>query len=668
MTVFYRYLGDNRLKPVNGGNLLTLEEGGPVDPPPTPIILHGVDLPRKSDEAEKIIGAQGTLVEYTGDTVFTAAFGPVVIENSLFTEKNIRVRSGANVTLRNCKIIGPLDSTSYTVRINEGGNARLLLENCTVVCRSRNGGQNAVTGWGETSLAMRRTVVRGGIDQVHFHGKGPAIWATGDPLVPMATFLMDECWIGDNERLPGSHSDLFQAAGTRPNTITNYVFRRTSFMGYSIPQGADPLTTRANPDGVGGYASAGWINSTGSEETGSGGTYFAIRDNYFEGGNYAVDGGTGAAPSAITGNLFSPKLNFGATVRVGGWENFDNRWAASGVLTNGREVVKGQLIDGSLPHPEPEEPTDPTTALPPGSWSTAVQSRDITQIVSWYEQHTGFDGVNPFDPSDAPLTQEDLEWVSGGIKSEFDGQIIEGKWSNHIRISHSNVTIRRCRVTDGTTYGAYFNPTFGSQHKNILIEFVTFDSPAGSDTNSILFRTGNTTDHVATIRFCDTHGFAAGFRLQNKIHAEYNYFHDLAHPPNVHSNCIRMMDSGSTALRNLGTDGTSNVFAWYIADNHSHVSNSKYVENIAGGTVEMPDGRIISPIASPSYAFSAAGNYAPVSVNLVIVGNFLYEGLQYGPFTGGSGPTSVRWGEDGNYRYDNVWLTTGLPAFTENRP
>lgn len=352
--MLYRYQGGGVFRSLTTGQILTLEEDDeeePVDPEPQVpgTITHGSQLPATSDLAEQAIGAQGSLPAYTGPTDFTAAMGAVVVEDATING-NVRIREGANVTLRNCRVIGPPGSTTYTVRINEGGNARLLLEDCTVVCRSAagatEGGSMAVMGSGDVSLALRRTVVRGGIDGIHFHGKGPAIWATGDPFIPYATLLVEECWVGDNERLPGSHSDLFQMAGNRPNRVRDYAFLRNRWMGYSISESGDTLTERADPT-TSAMASACWINSTGNDDTGPGATHIAIRDSWFEGGNNVIEGGADAAPSEITGNLFAPVANFNVTRALGNWVNTNNRWAYSGTLGSGIEAVGGQLIPGS---------------------------------------------------------------------------------------------------------------------------------------------------------------------------------------------------------------------------------------------------------------------------------------------------------------------------------
>jgi len=331
----------------------------------------------------------------------------------------------------------------------------------------------------------------------------------------------------------------------------------------------------------------------------------------------------------------------------------------------------------TIPPPDPDPPVDPPVDPPidpgpsdppppaPASWQAAVDTRDIVQITYWYEAHTGFDGINPEDPNDLPLRAEDLTWVEGGLKSTHDGQVFEGLHSNHIRIRHNNVTFRRCRITNGAVYGAYHNPTFDSVHKGTLIEFVTFDAPAmDARTNALLLRTANTTDHVATMRYCDVKEFDAGFRLENRMLVEYSYFHDFAHPEGGHSNSVRMIGDGGIARRNLATDGTSGLLSWYIGPTHGAVSNSKYHENIIGGAIEMPDGRVISPISSASYMFMTGGEWGPDSVGLEIIGNLTYGGWQYGPIAG----KGIRWGEVGNYRYDNVWLDSGEPFMVENRP
>lgn len=323
---------------------------GPDPEPATPAtILHGSELPATSDLAEAMIGAAPDLPLYTGPTDITAAMGPVVIENVTIYEKNVRVRAGANLTLRNVLLIGPYGSTTYTLRMNEGGGARCLVEDSTIVCRASEGGTYPVSGWGDTSLCLRRTVIRGGLDGVHYHGKGPAIWETGDPLIPYATFLMEECWLGENERLPGSHSDLMQMAGSRPNNITNYVWRRNRFMAYSIPMYADTLTTRVDPDAPDAqFASACWIDSTGGKGYEGGGSGYAVRDNWFEGGNNMFAAGDwDCSPAAFTGNRFAPRANFAAATGIGNWETHDNRWAYSGTLKNGTVCVGGELIPGT---------------------------------------------------------------------------------------------------------------------------------------------------------------------------------------------------------------------------------------------------------------------------------------------------------------------------------
>lgn len=347
----YYHRGSGLFTPVNhnGANRQLVLPGDPEEPtdpgPITPgVFTHGSEIPSSSLAAEQVIGARGPLNTYTGPTDL---YGTHHIENALIYEKNVRIRPGADVTLSNVRLIGPPGSTTYAIRINDGGGARLLMEDCTVVCRSvaggATGGSMNIVGWGDVSLAIKRSVVRGGIDGLHFHGKGAPVWATGDPDIPWATLLVEDSWFGDNERLPGSHSDLFQMAGKSPNYIENYVWRRSRWAGYSLGAGEDALTNRADP-ATAGMASAGFMNSTG------GASRIAIRKNMYEGGNWVVEGGNVLDPDTcwITDNLFAPRANFGAIRNANNWHNHNNRWAASGTLNNGTQVVGGELVAGSM--------------------------------------------------------------------------------------------------------------------------------------------------------------------------------------------------------------------------------------------------------------------------------------------------------------------------------
>lgn len=325
------------------------------------------------------------------------------------------------------------------------------------------------------------------------------------------------------------------------------------------------------------------------------------------------------------------------------WLAGPNNWR-----TRGRDPIPHGLGHGGTPPtPGPDLPA-------PASWQAAIDTGSVAQVALWYEAHTGHDGINPDDPNDLPLDESDLTWVDGGLKSTHDGQVFEGLHSNHIRIAHNNVTVRRCRITNGALYGAYFNPTNGGNYTGALIEFVTFDAP-GKDTSPVFMNPAETPEGqpAAVIRYCEAIGWDGGFKTRNRVHLEYLYVHDQWHPPGVHSTAAIQRGRGGRVHRCLLTDGTSNILGIYMKPSYGYANDITYSENIVGGAITMPDGRVISPESSGSYHFQIGGDeeYGPAATDLRIVDNMLYGGSQYGLFTG----SGVRWGEDGNERSGN-WI------------
>lgn len=311
------------------------------------------------------------------------------------------------------------------------------------------------------------------------------------------------------------------------------------------------------------------------------------------------------------------------------------------------------------PGPDPD-PEDPIPA--PASWQDAVDSRDIRNVVRWYETYTGFDGINPEDPNDLPLQESELVNMGGTYNTTHDGQVITGIKAGALRIRHNNVTVRRSLFdVVSATYGAYFNPTFGSTIHGLLVEFCTFKSSTLNDTNAFMLRGAELGPGLrrATVRYCDQgDGLIAGLRLEHAGLIEYNYFHDFVHPPGGHSNGIRCMGLGQAiARRNYTNDGSSGCHSIYF--DKEPTGNIRYEENITSGTVVMEDGRIISGESSPSYAMlMKSGDYGPAAQNIEIVNNYVADGMQYGYFTGGNVP----WGQNGNVREGNVIFETGAPA------
>lgn len=308
-------------------------------------ITHGQDLPPLSADAEPFLQvATGTLTEWTGSTTLS---GTQVIENRSFTDKLIHIAAGANITLRNCLLRGPLGQTSYTIRSVVGGESKLNMERCLLIARTTSSlSPRCLTYWGDTSVRAYRCVFRGGIDSVYSNTSPNAgQFAAGDPLVANARTLFEECWFGDIQRVASSHSDGIQFDGGGYAVI-----RRCRIMGYSIPVGSDPLTTRVTNPATAGLAS-GPIIATQNSASPNQLVRIALRDSWFEGGNYTVD----MAPSdglppqlmAATGCKWGTRHQFGPLRLPSGSTHTDNRWGQAGSTACCGTVAVGQLLPGS---------------------------------------------------------------------------------------------------------------------------------------------------------------------------------------------------------------------------------------------------------------------------------------------------------------------------------
>lgn len=315
----------------------------PPPPPPDPgsqpsSFTHGKEITRQS------VGWTGTLTAYTGPATLS---GTQTITDKLIDGQILTIARGSDITLRNCRIIGPASATTYTLRHNLGGGSKLTLDRCEVITRAGALSARCLAMWDDGSFRALRSVFRGGIDNCFFNApNSPGAFPTGDPLVPNARVLLEDCWFGDLERIGSSHSDNIQFDGG------GYaVLRRVRLMCYSIPRGTDTLTT----------------TTTQSSELGSGGliatqdssnprqiSHIAVRDSWWEGGNYTID----LAPSdglpvhtiAASGNKFGLAHQFGPLRLPAGSTSSNNRWGESGstiISGSSTTVTDGQLLPGS---------------------------------------------------------------------------------------------------------------------------------------------------------------------------------------------------------------------------------------------------------------------------------------------------------------------------------
>lgn len=328
------------------GSAPPIDPGGPGTGGPDPIpgeLTHGRELAATSLGAAAQIGPFGNLTPAAGAT----RSGTVVIEGREISGIET-IAVGADVTYRNCRIIGPLGSTTYVIRATNGGGCRVTLEDCEVVARSTTSKTpRCITMWGDGNVRAIRSILRGGIDNVFVNPtNSPGVWATGDALVPMARVHLVECWLGDLQRVPGSHTDNLQIDGGGYTLA-----ERCRFMSYSMPEGADPLTTRIT-DTVTAELGGGGVIATQASTNPNQLSHIAMRNCWHEGGNYTVD----LAPSdglpphsmACTGGRFGVRSRFGPLRLPSGSENRDNRWGQSGVAPSG-SVTADQPLQGSAP-------------------------------------------------------------------------------------------------------------------------------------------------------------------------------------------------------------------------------------------------------------------------------------------------------------------------------
>lgn len=320
------------------GAITSLPEPEPEEPPRPPDgqFLHGEQI------TKNVIGWGGTLTEWPGLSTLS---GTQVIENRTITDKIVTIAAGANITLRNCRIVGPLAANTYTIKANTGGGLKLWLDNCEVISRAGTGSARCIATWDDSSVYARRTIFRGGIDNFFSSGpNSPGLWATGDPVVPMARVLLEECWFGDLERIGTSHTDNIQidAGGYA-------VIRRCRIMCYNIPRGTDTLTTTAD----GSSRASGGVLTTQDSSKPRQISHVVLRDNWAEGGNYTIDvnpsDGLPVHTYAATGNRFGINHQFGA-LRLPpnlAEPNRDNRWGQSGMTACCGQVIAGQLLSGS---------------------------------------------------------------------------------------------------------------------------------------------------------------------------------------------------------------------------------------------------------------------------------------------------------------------------------
>lgn len=280
------------------------------------------------------IGPVGVLT--TVPTLSTSSDGQI-FEN-LEIQDNVTINH--SVTFRNCRIIGPTaaqgaGSATYTVRHIAGTGKSLTLENCEIITRYERTKGLVLTGNG--GVRVTRTIFRGGADNFYstiagtnyFEGYG---------------VVLRECWFGDIQRFPGSHSDCIQIDGGTGGAL----IERCRIMSYSITDGSSSGGDPYNQVADGTILGAGGVILTQNSSNPSLIDRVRLVDCWAEGGNYTIDTGPpdGLQPTnvLVSGTRFGVKHNFGPLHTGAGTTKINNTWGASGTTACCGSVTTGTSI------------------------------------------------------------------------------------------------------------------------------------------------------------------------------------------------------------------------------------------------------------------------------------------------------------------------------------
>lgn len=292
------------------------------------------------------IGPTGTLTPFTG--TISAVDGQIIENLEITGSPAINVKAGAQVIIRNCRLIG-LSTTAaagYTLKATAAGGLYVQVEDCEIITRYAQTKSIAMSGDGH--ISVKRTVLRGGTDDVFYSTppNSPGVIATGDSRLPLARVLMEECWVGDQQFFTGAHNDGIQIDGGGYTCV-----RRCYISGFRMAAGADPLTTSAT-ETTADLANSALITTQNSSNP-SQISYVVLENSYVNGGNYTV---YMTAPDGLPMNhMFMTGNKFGLVFRFGHLRFDDtdatsarsgNTWAASGTTSSGLVVTAGQSIPG----------------------------------------------------------------------------------------------------------------------------------------------------------------------------------------------------------------------------------------------------------------------------------------------------------------------------------
>lgn len=288
------------------------------------------------------IGPQGPL---TASGSIVAVNGQII--QNLEISGTVKIPVGASVRIYNTRIIGPPSAASaeYTVKATASGGCFVDIQDSEII--TQGSATKCIAGTSDISVSMKRTILRGGTDNAFFNVlNSPGIIATGDPRVPLARLLIEDCWLGDCQHPPGAHADCLQIDGGGYAVI-----RRCNMENFLVPLTDSVLTTEAviSQSTCGNSALICSQNSSNPVKI----DHTVLESCLVNGGNYTV---YLVAPDGLpfdhqycTNNKFGLYHNF-SMLRFDDVDPTSHRsgntWAYTGITGGGLSVVAGDAIPG----------------------------------------------------------------------------------------------------------------------------------------------------------------------------------------------------------------------------------------------------------------------------------------------------------------------------------
>lgn len=301
------------------GQLLPGQSPPDVEPEPDPTLPPPAGFDHGAQVTARNVGMRPTGEARTamaGGTLTQAR----VYRNVDFTGTVI---PRANIEFHNCTFTGAVD-TRYVVHATTMGGASVKFFDCTIT--GRNGAGKTVVSWNAGNLEFYRCVIRGGTDAVFSQSH------------PGYITRFSECYIGDVQRVPGSHSDAFQIdAGAGQMEIV-----RCHISCFNYPTGDTP--DMYDLDSATAEMASGGIILTQNEHAPAQISNLTVDGCYFDGGNFMLDTAPpdGLPPTNIVVRdcTFGLRTRYGP-IRVGANTTVSNvRWAQAGVTRHkGAEVT-----------------------------------------------------------------------------------------------------------------------------------------------------------------------------------------------------------------------------------------------------------------------------------------------------------------------------------------